>query len=53
MNLSLPQLSNMAIYERIQLTDLMKNSVYVASFVSLTADRAEKIAGKPLPAAER
>ena len=42
--------SNMDVYERIQAPDMMKNSVIVASFVYLAANRDDKLPRKPLPA---
>ena len=42
--------SNMDVYERIQAPDMMKNSVIVAAFAYLAANRDEKLPRKPLPA---
>jgi hypothetical protein len=41
--------SNMDVYERIQEADMKQMAVIVASFVYLTANRAEKLPRKPMP----
>jgi carboxypeptidase Q len=41
--------SNMDTYERVQMQDMMRNAVIVASFVYQTANRDEKLPRKPLP----
>jgi len=43
--------SNMDVYDRIQAGDLMQTSAIVASFVYNTANRAEMLPRKPMPAA--
>jgi carboxypeptidase Q len=44
--------SNMDVYERIQANDMMRNAVIVASFVTNTANRDDKLPRKPLPKAQ-
>ena len=41
--------TNMDLYERVQLDDLMKNAVILASFVYHAANRDELLPRKPLP----
>jgi len=41
--------SNMDVYDRVQASDMMKNSVIVASFVYHTANRDQLLPRKPLP----
>jgi hypothetical protein len=41
--------SNMDVYERIQEADMKQMAVIVASFVYMTANRAEKLPRKPMP----
>jgi carboxypeptidase Q len=41
--------TNMDLYDRIQAEDLMKNSVIIASFVYLAANRDSLLPRKPLP----
>ena len=42
--------SNMDVYERVQADDMKHNAAVVASFVYLTANRAERLPRKPMPA---
>ncbi len=44
--------SNMDVYDRISANDLKQAATIVASFVYLTANRAEMLPRKPLPAAK-
>jgi carboxypeptidase Q len=45
--------SNMDVYERLQASDLMKDSVIVAAFAYHAANRDEKLPRKPLPQPQR
>ena len=41
--------SNMDVYERLQVDDLLRNAVIIASFAYNAANREEKLPRKPLP----
>ncbi len=43
--------SNQDVYERVQVNDMMRNAVIVASFAYHAANREEKLPRKPLPKA--